>query len=187
MIAALLAVVLEDRSEDPARQERLQRLFTDHYRAAWRIVRRLGLSASSAEDAVQQAFLVTSERLGDIRTGSERAFLFATAVRICQAMRRKEHREQATEEQDARHSVLPPADELLSQKRARELLDESLEKMGDDLRAVFVLFEIEGLRTPEIAEIVGIPLGTAASRLRRAREQFRDFVERHATLMGGKG
>jgi RNA polymerase sigma-70 factor (ECF subfamily) len=74
-------------------------------------------------------------------------------------MRRKEHREQATEDHDSRASAFPPADELVSQKRARELLDEALEKMGDDLRAVFVLFEIEGLHTPELARFWASPLG----------------------------
>ena len=51
-----------------------------------------------------------------------------------------------------------------------------LRQMSDDLRTVFVLFEIEGMTVPEVAEVVGIPLGTAASRLRRAREKFRKVV-----------
>ena len=44
--------------------------------------------------------------------------------------------------------------------------------MTQDLRTAFVLFELEGLSVPEIAEVVKIPTGTVASRLRRAREQF---------------
>jgi RNA polymerase sigma-70 factor (ECF subfamily) len=46
------------------------------------------------------------------------------------------------------------------------------------LLEVFVLFEIEGLPTPEIAKMINIPVGTAASRLRRAREEFRAVVAR---------
>ena len=76
-------------------------------------------------------------------------------------------------------SPLPGPDELSDQKRARELLNHVLDDMAFDLRTVFILFELEGLRSPEIAEVVGVPLGTVASRLRRAREAFRELVQKH--------
>ena len=41
-----------------------------------------------------------------------------------------------------------------------------------------MLYELEGLTSPEIAELLRIPLGSVASRLRRAREQFRSAAER---------
>jgi len=44
--------------------------------------------------------------------------------------------------------------------------------MPAELREVFVLFELEGLRSTEIAPLLGLPVGTVASRLRRAREAF---------------
>ena len=50
--------------------------------------------------------------------------------------------------------------------------DEVLDVMPIDLRTVFVLFELEGMSTVEIAPVLGIPVGTASSRLRRAREEF---------------
>ena len=46
------------------------------------------------------------------------------------------------------------------------------------LIVVFVLFELEELSTPQIAELCEIPVGTAASRLRRAREDFEERVAR---------
>jgi RNA polymerase sigma-70 factor, ECF subfamily len=51
-----------------------------------------------------------------------------------------------------------------------------LDAMPIELRAVFVLFELEGMTSPEIAAISGLPPGTVASRLRRARERFRELV-----------
>jgi RNA polymerase sigma-70 factor (ECF subfamily) len=45
--------------------------------------------------------------------------------------------------------------------------------MPIDLRTVFVLFEIEEITMAEIAALTGLPSGTVASRLRRAREEFR--------------
>jgi len=47
-----------------------------------------------------------------------------------------------------------------------------------ELRAVFVLFELEEMSTPEIADLLEIPTGTVASRLRRAREEFQKLVTR---------
>jgi RNA polymerase sigma-70 factor (ECF subfamily) len=54
-----------------------------------------------------------------------------------------------------------------------EICDRALAKVKDELAEVFVLHEIEGLSSPEIAALLEIPLGSVASRLRRAREQFR--------------
>ena len=47
-----------------------------------------------------------------------------------------------------------------------------------DLRTVFVLHELEGLEVRQIAEIEEIPVGTASSRLRRARETFSAIAKR---------
>jgi RNA polymerase sigma-70 factor (ECF subfamily) len=69
-------------------------------------------------------------------------------------------------------SKAPLADSLLEQKRLREMLDGVLDSMPADLRAVFVLTELEGLSAREIAELLEVPPGTVASRLRRAREAF---------------
>ena len=53
-----------------------------------------------------------------------------------------------------------------------------------ELRTVFVLFELEELSAPEVAGLTGLPVGTVASRLRRAREEFQLAARRvraHAT------
>jgi RNA polymerase sigma-70 factor (ECF subfamily) len=55
------------------------------------------------------------------------------------------------------------------------------------LAEVFVLYEIEGLSSPEIAALLEIPLGSVASRLRRAREQFRIVVARIERTMQREG
>ena len=60
-------------------------------------------------------------------------------------------------------------------------------KVDPDLAEVFVMFELEGLSSPEIAASLEIPLGTVASRLRRAREQFRVVVGRLELTMRREG
>ena len=51
-----------------------------------------------------------------------------------------------------------------------------LETMVPERREVFVLYELEELSGREIAEHLGVPLGTVASRLRKAREDFREAL-----------
>ena len=72
----------------------------------------------------------------------------------------------------------PGSDDLLDQRRARALLDEVLDALPMDARAVFVLFELEEMTVPEIAALLDVPLGTAASRLRRGRELFEAEITR---------
>jgi RNA polymerase sigma-70 factor, ECF subfamily len=170
-------------AEGPAQDElggraRLESMFRDHHELVWRTLRRLGLWPEQAADATQQAFLIAAERLSDIRVGSERAFLFGTALRLARTAYRSGRRFQFEENMDEREDTGSRPDKLVDQRRAIALADRVLAQMEPSLLTVFVLFELEGLSTPEIAEIVGVPLGTAASRLRRAREAFRATAER---------
>jgi RNA polymerase sigma-70 factor (ECF subfamily) len=153
----------------------LERIFTAHHASVWRALRRRGLSPEAAEDATQETFLLAAERLDDIRPESERSFLIATAVRVAHTLGRKTIRWELDEDMDQRLSVRRDA----SDRRAdAQLCDLVLSKVDPDLIEVFVLYEVEGLTSPEIADLLQIPLGSVASRLRRAREQFRAAAAR---------
>jgi RNA polymerase sigma-70 factor (ECF subfamily) len=158
------------------RKARLARMIQDDYRFIWRLLRRLGVAAHSIDDATQQVFLIAAERLDDIREHSERAFAYGTAVRVAQSLRRRSGREPVAYDADASVGPSEGPEELTEQLRARERLDCVLQALPLELRTVFVLFECEGLTSPEIAALSGVPLGTVASRLRRARERFRELV-----------
>lgn len=151
------------------------RLLLDlHHEEIWRVVRRLGVPDRFADDVAQQVFIVASSKLRLMEKGRERAFLFSVAVRLAAnfrrvAGRRKEH---AVVDLDEHASEAPDAGALIDAKRARVLLDEVLDSLPQDLRTVLVLFELEELRLEDISRVLGIPRGTAASRLRRAREAF---------------
>jgi RNA polymerase sigma-70 factor (ECF subfamily) len=168
------------RARGDASPARLERLVRRELQPVWRLLRRLGLDPAEADDASQQVFLVASRRLGDIDPASERAFLFATAVHVGQKAHRSRARRRETDEVALveRRDSTPGLEELLDRRRARELLDEILGAMSDDLRVVFVLYEIEELTLSEISTALEIPQGTAASRLRRARTDFQSRVAR---------
>ena len=160
------------------RRQRVGRIFRDNYRLVWRLLRRLGVNHDEVEDAVQQVFLIVAERLDDVRSTSERSFVYGTAIRVASNHRRRAAREALADSLDGHISPLPNPSELADHKRAREVLDLILSRMTEELRVAYVLFEIEGFTTPEIAELTGVPLGTAASRLRRARESFRRLIRK---------
>lgn len=118
-------------------------------------------------------YLVAAGKIDDIRPGSETAFVYGTALRLARSSWRKAWREIPDGEPDLRASIHPGADALLERRRLLEVCDHIIDKLNPELREVFVLFEIEGLRGAEIAKLLEIPEGTAHSRLRRAREQVR--------------
>ena len=71
----------------------------------------------------------------------------------------------------------PPAEAIgpaqlraVEHRQTRDLLARLLDELDDDKRAVFVLYEVEGLLMKQVAEVVGCPLQTAYSRLHAARE-----------------
>jgi RNA polymerase sigma-70 factor, ECF subfamily len=173
----------------PASREAIFReLFRAHYAFIWRQLRRLGVPEGAVDDAAQEAFVVAARRLDDIRAGSERAFLLGVARRIAADARRSGlPRNTMTSSEDLlgeRADAAPDPEQALQGSRARALLDTVLDAMDDDTRAVFVLFEFEELSKGEIADVLGIPEGTAASRLRRGREEFLAIARRLRAKLG---
>jgi len=168
---------------------RLRAMMTAHFAFIWRTLERLGVPRADVDDSAQQVFLVASRRLASIDPEKEGPFLFGTAMNVAAEVRRTNLRRRAVQvghTSDARESLhardpsaLP--DELLDRARARETLDLVLASMPMDLRAAFVLYELEELPIHRIAALLNIPLGTAASRLRRARTEFERLVARLQT------
>lgn len=159
----------------------LGELVAAHADFLWRQLRRLGVPEAQVDDALQRVFLTAARRLSSIDAGRERAFLFSVVRHTAAHVRRDlaRLREQALD--DAAMEIAAPGDgpdEQLDAARARALLDIALDAMDDDLREVFVLAEIEGLSGPEIGDLVGLPTGTVASRLRRARASFQAAAAR---------
>jgi RNA polymerase sigma-70 factor (ECF subfamily) len=163
-----------------AARARLRGVFQQNYAFIWRILRRLGVAPDVVSDAAQQVFLVTVRKIDQIAEGSERSFLLGTAMRTAAEARRMRAilREVPSEALDDEAHPSPTPEELCESKRRLAVLDAILEELPVDLRAVFVLFELEGLSTDEIVLLLSLPRGTVASRLRRAREEFQAISKR---------
>jgi len=159
---------------------RLDALIAEHLDFVWRSLRRLGVAASATDDATQQVWLVLARKLPEIVEGQERAFLFGTAMRIASDARRRaaKRREVSGLEHVSVVDPNPTALDLLARRQARTLLDHALDALPEDLRVVFVLYELEEQTAAQIAGLLDIPLGTVASRLRRARAEFEQIAKR---------
>jgi RNA polymerase sigma-70 factor, ECF subfamily len=157
----------------------LEALVTAHFSTVWRALRHLGVAEADIDDAAQQVFCTALDKLESIRPPTERSWLLAVAVRIASRFRRtRTRRREVSEDLLAEsHDTRPGPDDLTDQRIALSILDGVLDQMPDELREVLVFYEIEELTVPEIADVLGIPRGTAASRLRRARADFERRVK----------
>jgi RNA polymerase sigma-70 factor (ECF subfamily) len=180
-----------ERGVAPAREEprvRLSRALTDHYDFVWRSLRRLGVPEADAEDVAQEVFMTLSHRLSDVVAGCERAFLYRTAVNHAAHVHRSRARRREVSEpalDEAPSSARTPED-LLAGARARALCHELLDELSLEQRAVFVLYELEEMTMNEIAEMLELPMGTVASRLRRGRDAFEKRLRQRLAVAGGQ-
>jgi RNA polymerase sigma-70 factor (ECF subfamily) len=170
-----------------ARDARLRAMVQLHFDTVWRALRRLGVPEAGADDAAQQVFMVAARRLDEIDAPRERQYLLGVALRVASDARHALARRREVAMGDSRDVAreladgAPLAEQLLDEKRARALLATFLESMPVDLREAFVLFELEEMAAPAVAELLGVPVGTVASRVRRARQFIREHLPERGT------
>ncbi|APR81245.1 RNA polymerase sigma factor RpoE [Minicystis rosea] len=164
-----------------------EHVFQDNAPFVWRALRRLGVPEADVEDVCQEVFMIVHRRLADFEGRSAvRTWIYGICVRRAASYRRAAHRRHE-EIVDTVPEEIAPASQLdeLGRRRAQALLDAALDRLDDDKRAVFVLFEIEEVPMTEVAEAVGCPLQTAYARLYAARKQVEASLRR-AALSGGR-
>ncbi len=157
------------------RQARLRALVDEHIPFITRTLKRAGVPPCDLDDEVQHTFIVAARRLDDMELGAERQFLYQVALNTAAHVRRRLARRREVMDDRVPEGVEAVAtpEHLTSRKQMRRLLDEVAARMSQPLYEVFNLFEFEQANLAEIAARLAIPRGTVASRLRRARVQFR--------------
>jgi RNA polymerase sigma-70 factor (ECF subfamily) len=162
-------------------------LYRAHERTVMRWAARLGGPDIDVEDVVQDVFLVAKRRLGSFQgPGNVKTWLFRTTEKIVLAARRKRRlRRWLSRSAEAAAAAMgaprPTPGEVL--ERDREIRDvyRVLDRLPKRQRRILVLFELEGLSTQEIADLVGARVGTVRVWLFRARARF---MEEHQRLYG---
>ena len=162
-------------------------LYDAQFRFVWCSLRRLGVPEADALDSTQKVFLTAHVKLPEFEGRSSlRTWLFGICQRVASDYRRsapvrREVVTDVTELDVASHAADDLAAKAETQQRAA-MAEAILNKLSDEQRVVFVLFELDEQSGQEIAELLGISLGTVRSRLRLARETFRREVKRLAAV-----
>jgi RNA polymerase sigma-70 factor, ECF subfamily len=155
-------------------------IFDEHFDYVWATLRRLGVREADREDLVHDVFLKFHSRLADYdETRPLRPWLFGFAYRVAADHHRlARHRVEVLGVSGEAAAQNPPADDRVAAIEQRELILEALQTLDLDRRAVLVMHDVDDIAVPEIAHTLDIPLNTAYSRLRLAREQLAAAVTR---------
>ena len=156
---------------------RFEQSVLPHLDAAFNLARWMTGSDHDAQDVAQEACLRALKYLPSQSGSSPRAWLLTIVRNTCRTWLEKNRAREIVatlaegDVLDAGTTTMNP--EVLAFRRAdREVVRRAIEQLPPEYREVVVLREIEGLSYKEIGEIADVPMGTAMSRLSRARRQL---------------
>jgi RNA polymerase sigma-70 factor (ECF subfamily) len=147
-----------------------------HLDAAYNLARWLLRNGADAEDVVHEAYVRALRYDAGFRGGDRRAWLLKIVRNTSYGWLQKNQPVQLANEFDESIHGGPPAanpETLMLQNADAQLVERVLRALPVEFREMLVLRELEGLTYKEIAEVVGVPIGTVMSTLSRARERFR--------------
>lgn len=171
-----------------ARVPAFRTVYRDYFDFVWSTVRRLGASAEAVDDLVQEIFIVIYAKLDTLeRTEALRSWIYGITRRTVSTHRRAKRASAPHATPLAEVISLDPTPlEQTEQHAALELLAKLLGELDEPKREVFALVELEELSVPEVAEMLELPLNTAYSRLRAARQAFEAALARHEARSKGR-
>jgi RNA polymerase sigma-70 factor (ECF subfamily) len=161
---------------DPSALERFEETVLPHLDAAYTLARHLLRNEHDAEDVVQDSYLRALRHFDGYRGGDMRAWLLTIVRHTCYSwLRRHKVDTRSTEFDETVHgddrAVDDPEVELL-RGALKDALTQAIDRLPIQFREVVILRDVQGLSYAEIAEVVGIPVGTVMSRLSRARQRL---------------
>jgi RNA polymerase sigma factor (sigma-70 family) len=163
----------------------LAALVRRHGPMVWGVCRRVLRSYHDAEDAFQATFLVLVRKAGSIvPRGAVANWLYGVARRTALKARATAARRRGRESQVA-DAPEPAAPERDLGRDLRPLLDQELSRLPERYRAVLVLCDLGGKTRKEAARHLGVPEGTVAGRLARARAMLAKRLARHGLAVSG--
>jgi RNA polymerase sigma-70 factor, ECF subfamily len=124
------------------------------------------------EEATQDVFVQAWRNLGRFR-GHAQLFTWLYRIAVNEALARRRRKRHDVQELDERLAAAPDPEPGL-----RELLVRELAALPFEYRAAVVLRDVEGLSNAEVAEVLGISVAAAKSRIHRGRMQIRAALER---------
>ena len=158
-------------------------LVRTHAQLVFRNLHRLGVSTTDVPDLLQETFLVVHRRWLEYDPSLPiEGWLWGIALGLVRNHRRKSFRRAESSDIGLAHAAPPntPEDELTRVRQRRDI-QAAIDALEPEKRAVFVMFEMEGISGQDIAAALGIPVGTVHSRLFAARKELTLALAPHAT------
>lgn len=156
----------------------LGELYRRHADFVWRVLRRFGVPDEALEDVVHEVFMIVRRRLPEFDGAVEpTTWLFAIARGVASNVRRGRARAEARAHLVPVSDPPPAPDQAIERAEAIACVAAFLAELDPDQRRVFELVDIEGLRGPEVAELLATNLNVVYSRLRLARRKFEAFID----------
>jgi RNA polymerase sigma-70 factor (ECF subfamily) len=158
-------------------------VYLGNFDYVWGVLRRLGVREQDTQDIAQKVFLVVYLKLPQFEQRAlVRTWLFRICLNAASDYRRSAPvRREVVTGPDEIDLLAGSRDDLLERSESRRRVSTAeaiLNKLPEAQRLVFVMFELEHMSGPEIAELLDISLGTVRSRMRLARETFTREVKR---------
>lgn len=168
-----------------ADEQRQRLLLMHHCHAVRQIARCHGVALADVDDVVQRVLMTVLGKVGQIRPGSERAFVLAVARYEAAHMRRTYYRRSELNEESIppRSSGQPRLDDWLHRRVMLRRVNAVLAEMDPKFCEVLMQSTIDGWSCERIARHAGVPVGTVKTRLRSARRELR----RRMQTNGGEG
>lgn len=154
------------------------------------VYRLLG-SVEDAQDVVQETFLNAYRSLDSFKGDAEFfTWLYRIAWNTAVSLKRKQKVALSIHAGRNGQGAIDPLDGAESNQPGHALekaeqdrrIQDALNRLSPEHRAVLILKEMDGQRYEEISEILQLPVGTVRSRLHRARMELRDILERDEDL-----
>ena len=145
-------------------------------RAVYHLAYRTLHDVEEAKDTAQEAFFKAYRSLRTFKPGAKfSTWIFAITYHACcdRLNRRKRY---SNEELPERADPSPgPEREAIAMDEARRLRD-AIDMLHEKYRTVITLYHLQGRQYEEIAEVLGLPMGTVKTHLFRAKEQLRKLL-----------
>jgi RNA polymerase sigma-70 factor (ECF subfamily) len=163
-----------------------------YQRMAYNVAYRILGDPDAASDATQDAFLKAFKAMRRFRGGSFKAWLLRIVTNACYDQLRRKQRRPASSlddlpvEADHSYYMHDPAerpDEFVERQELSDTIQAGISTLPVEQRAVLVLSDVQGLSYTEIAEVMGLSLGTVKSRLSRGRARVRDYLMEQRELL----
>lgn len=154
-----------------------------HNQRLYRLTRAMLRDSHDAEDALQEAYVRAFRNLGQFEGRSRLStWLMHIAMNECRARLRRRRRESARKVHMSRADFTADPDAPRPEGRVAsaelgELIASAVDALPRQVRAVFVLREVEGMDTTDTAECLGLTPANVKIRLHRARRQLQQSLE----------